>query len=75
MVKRLREIKQYGNSKAIKLEPADLIDMKLDLNDKVDISDLIKHNDSEETESDKHEYAEDQLSGICANKQRMGVRE
>ena len=29
----------------------------------------------EETEEEKHEYAEDQLSGCLANKERMGVKE
>jgi len=46
MVK-LREIKQYGNSKAIKLEPSDLIDLGLKVGDNVDISDLVFYSPQE----------------------------
>lgn len=41
-MKRLREIKKYGNSASIKLSPSDLIDLDLKVGDKVDISEITK---------------------------------
>jgi len=39
---RVRKIKQYGGSYAIKLEHSDLIDLKISVGDYVDIGDIIK---------------------------------
>ena len=38
---RLRTIKKYGDSYAIKLEPADIRDFNLSVGQKVDIEDMI----------------------------------
>lgn len=45
---RLRIIKKYGDSHAIKLEPADLKDLNLKVGDEVDIEDIIPKHDDEE---------------------------
>jgi len=42
---RIREIKKYGNSKAIKLEPADMKDFNIVVGDRVDIEELQKITD------------------------------
>ncbi len=42
---RLRKIKKYGNSFAIKLEPADIIDFKFVEGDNVNIDNLKKENE------------------------------
>ena len=39
---RLRQIKKYGDSNAIKLEPADLKDLGIATGDWIDIEDIIK---------------------------------
>lgn len=42
---RIREIKKYGQSYAIKLEPADMKDYTLVAGDTVDVEDMIKQAD------------------------------
>lgn len=48
---RIREIKKYGDSRAIKLEPSDLVDLGIKEGDTVDIEDLVFYNG--EMSSDK----------------------
>ena len=44
---KIREIKQYGNTIAIKLSPSDLVDLKLKVGDLVDIEDIVVINKKE----------------------------
>ena len=62
---RKRQIKQYGNSRAIKLEPADMKDFNIVVGDNVIIDDIIKSTDEV---LDPKEVAEDQLSAIASSK-------
>jgi len=43
-MKRRRKIKQFGGTRAIALEPADLKDLGLNVGDEVVIDDIVKEN-------------------------------
>lgn len=38
---KIRQIKQYGNTVAIKLSPSDLVDLNIKVGDLVDIEDIV----------------------------------
>ena len=61
-------IRKWGKSLIVSFDEEDQkIHPKIKEGNVVDLSDMT----IEETDKDKHEFAEDQLSGVLANKERM----